>query len=64
MCSARFITDAFLNHIRYGRYMNCVIACVRLANENAGNVIFVVQFLIKDGYSQLGASHIKPALVE
>ena len=46
MFSVCFIADAFLDQIRYGRYMNCMIACVRRANENAGNLISVVQFLI------------------
>ena len=39
MVSVRFIADAFLDHV-----------CVRRANENAGNLISVVQFLIKTKY--------------
>ena len=42
MLSACFIADMFLDHIRYSRYM----ACVRQTNENAGNLISMVQFLI------------------
>ena len=45
MFSARFIAAAFLDHISYSGYFE-LIACVRRANENAGNLIYVVQFLI------------------
>ena len=50
MFSVRFIADAFRDHnIRYyiySRYMNCMIACIRKANENTWNLISIVQFLI------------------
>ena len=48
MLSARFIDDAFLNHIRYSTGIwTDMIACVRRASENATNLISVIQCFIK-----------------
>ena len=46
MYAVRFIANAFLDHITVQQIYE-LIACVRRANENAGNLISVVQFLIK-----------------
>ena len=43
--SARFIADAFLDHI-YIQQVNELIACTGRANKNIRNLISVVQFLI------------------
>ena len=43
--SGCFIADGFLDHIRYSRYIVYeLLACIQRANENAGNLISVVQF--------------------
>ena len=44
MFLARFIADAFLDHIRHGRYE--LIVCVRLANENVGNLSFLISRIL------------------
>ena len=46
MFSVRFTADAFLDHIKQVQQVYELIGCVRRANENAGNLISVVQFLI------------------
>ena len=43
MFSACSFADTFLDHITVGTEL---IACIQKANENAGNLISVVQFLI------------------
>ena len=40
MFSARFIAEAFLDHVYE------LIACIRRANENAGYLMSVLQFLM------------------
>ena len=38
--------EVFIDHIWQCRYVKVIITCVRRANENAINLIAVVQFLI------------------
>ena len=51
MFPAGFNADAILDHIRYSRYMK-MITCLRRANENAGNLISVVQFFNKEYFKK------------
>ena len=46
MFSARFIADMFLDHNYLVKQVYGMIAFVRRANENAENLISIVQFLI------------------